>query len=521
MVQNDVSHFSTKDCPVTSTRRTFLRNASLTAAALALPRVASAAPAAPARKNIVYILIDDLGKHFIERSGGDGAKTPHINKIADTGLRFTNAYSMPQCTPTRTTFLTGQYPFTHGWINHWDVPRWGCGTHFDTEKNPSVGKVMQSAGYATACAGKWQIDDFRVKPDAMQTAGFGQSCMWTGYESGVRASGERYWEPYINTNGGKSKTHTGKFGPDVCNDFLCDFIRKQKDGKKPFFVYYPMILTHGPNTTTPRNKGETGLSRVAIFREMVEYTDVLIGRITKAVADSGQTKDTIVVFMTDNGSSGSVTANLNGRLVKGGKGRDTESGINSPLFVSCPGTVPVGVRDTLVDLTDLLPTFAEIGGATLPKQFKLDGRSIAKVLTGEKKDAPREWICALGHGAARVSAKTGRVMPVKEWTLRVLRDKQYKGWAENRKITRLYDLKADPFEKNNLIDSKDPAIVAAIAKFQKGVDAMPKVDHGPIYTKLAPQPWDRKPKGAKEKKPKKSKAERAKERQERKKKEKE
>ncbi|MBT3278832.1 MAG: sulfatase-like hydrolase/transferase [Phycisphaerales bacterium] len=485
---------------MTSTRRTFLRNASLSAAALALPRIASA-KTAPARKNIIYILIDDLGKHFIERSGGDGAKTPHINAIADTGLRLPNAYSMPQCTPTRTTFLTGQYPYTHGWINHWDVPRWGCGTHFDTDKNPSVGKVMQSAGYVTACAGKWQIDDFRVKPDAMQTAGFEQSCMWTGYETGVRASNERYFDPYINTNGGKSKTHKGEFGPDVCNTFLLDFIRNQKDGKKPFFIYYPMILTHGPNTKTPRNKDKKP-DKTAIFREMVEYTDLLIGKITKALADTGQTKNTIVVFMTDNGSSASVVASLDGTKIKGGKGKDSEIGINSPLFISCPGTVPVGVRDTLVDLTDLLPTFAEIGGAELPTQYKFDGRSIAKVITGEAKDAPREWICAMGHGPARVDAETKRVMPQKQWTLRVLRDKRYKGWAENRKITRLYDLKNDPFEKNNLINSKDAAIVAAIAKFQQGVGTMPTVDHGPIYKKLAPQPWDKKTKAAKDKTPK-------------------
>jgi arylsulfatase A-like enzyme len=451
----------------------------------------TASAGAPKRKNIIYILLDDLGKHFIERAGGDGAKTPHINTIADAGLRFPNAYSMPACTPTRTTFLTGQYPYTHGWSSHWDVPRWGCGVHFDTDKNPSIGKVMQSAGYRTACAGKWQIDDFRVKPDAMQTVGFHESCMWTGYETGVEASAQRYFDPYVNTNG-RSKTHKGEFGPDVLNAFVRDFIRKQKDTKSPFFIYYPMLLPHGPSTKTPRNKDKTDLSNAETFREMVEYSDFLIGKIIKTLADTGQTKDTIVVFMTDNGTTGAYSANLNGHTVRGGKNQLTEAGVNSPLYVSCPGTVPVGVRDTLVDLTDLLPTFAEIGGAKLPKEFKFDGRSIAKVLTGEAEDAPREWICALGQGVASVDPATGRVMPKKDWMARVLRDKRYKGWAENRKITRLYELKNDPFEKTNLIGSNRPEVKAAIAKFQKGVDGMPKVDHGPIYKKLPPQPWDKK-----------------------------
>ena len=72
---------------------------------------------------------------------------------------FNNVYSMPQCTPSRVTLLTGQYPFRHGWVNHWDVPRWGGRAHFDETMNPSLGIEMKKAGYVTAIAGKWQIDD--------------------------------------------------------------------------------------------------------------------------------------------------------------------------------------------------------------------------------------------------------------------------------------------------------------------------------------------------------------------------
>ena len=117
--------------------------------------------------NIILILVDDLGKEWVTCYGADSIQTPNIDELAESGILFNNVYAMPQCTPTRTTFLTGQYPFRHGWVNHWDVPRWGGGAHFDETLNPSIGIEMKEAGYKTCIAGKWQIDDFRVEPDAM------------------------------------------------------------------------------------------------------------------------------------------------------------------------------------------------------------------------------------------------------------------------------------------------------------------------------------------------------------------
>lgn len=83
--------------------------------------------AAAPRPNILFIMVDDLGKEWISSYGAEGIRTPNIDKLAATGMKFNNAWCMPQCTPTRVTLLTGQYPFRHGWTNHWDVPRWGGG----------------------------------------------------------------------------------------------------------------------------------------------------------------------------------------------------------------------------------------------------------------------------------------------------------------------------------------------------------------------------------------------------------
>ena len=123
------------------------------------------------KPNILFILLDDLGKEWINCYGGEGIETPHIDALAEGGMLFHNAYSMPQCTPSRVAFLTGQYPYRNGWVNHWDVPRWGVG-YFDTKQYPSIARILQGAGYATGIAGKWQINDFREQPNVLLDNGF-------------------------------------------------------------------------------------------------------------------------------------------------------------------------------------------------------------------------------------------------------------------------------------------------------------------------------------------------------------
>ena len=103
-------------------------------------------------------------------------------------------------------------------------------------------------------AGKWQIDDFRVEPDAMDEPGFDDWCMWTGFETGNKPSANRYWNPYVNTRTDGSHTYTGQFGPDVYCDHLITFMHENKE--KPMLLYYAMTLTHDPLTTTPDTIGE-------------------------------------------------------------------------------------------------------------------------------------------------------------------------------------------------------------------------------------------------------------------------
>lgn len=452
--------------------------------ALSLP-AQSPSTAVARQPNILFIMVDDLGKDWIGYSGGENINTPNIDKLAAGGMQLTKVWSMPQCTPTRVTLLTGQYPWRSGWVNHWDVPRWGVG-YFDWAHYTTIGHVMKSAGYKTAIAGKWQINDFRLEPKALEKHGFDDWCVWTGYETGNPPSAKRYWDPYIHTREG-SKAYPGKFGPDLYCDFLIEFMKQHR--RDPMMLYFPMALTHSPLVHTPNKpKAKTKKGR---HIAMVEYTDHLVGRLTTAIADLGLSKDTIVIFTTDNGTSKRLRGSVAGQRPSGGKASKWEGGICQPFVVYAPGRVPAGTtRDTLVDFTDLLPTFAELGGGVLPKDHVVDGKSFAKVLLGQAKDGSRQWIMSLGHGPARMD-KLGVIGKV-PYTPRVIRDKRYKVWVDaERRITALYDLDQDPLERANLLPTKHQELASVLEKMRRVVTATPEIDGRPRYGKRLAQPWDR------------------------------
>ena len=475
-----------------STRRNFLRNIGLGSASLfTVPQISSPSPkkikTKNRRPNIVYIMADDLGKEWISCYGAEGIKTPEIDKLANSGIKFENFYCMPQCSPTRLSLLTGQYPYHHGWVNHWDVSLWGGGCHFDPGVLPSIGNVLKSAGYKTVVAGKWQIDDFRVEPEACKTAGFDEYCMWTGPEGGnSEISGQRYWNPYIHTKEG-SKTYQGKFGPDIFTDFLLNFMNKNKDD--PMFIYFPMCLPHRPLTTTPIKPNVSTDEEKYIA--MVEYIDHLTGRIVKMLDQLNIRENTIIFWTTDNGGAPVQYGIRNGIKVRGGKARTVEQGINVPFIVNCPGMVPQGVvSDALTDVTDILPTCAELANAEMPINYKNDGFSIADVILGDNKDSKREWIMAMG---GENNAKMTDAGPENEWYWRdrVIRNKRYKLYVgPDKKPTKLIDLEKDPWEESNIINSEDPDIKSVLIKLYDVVYQFPQKDNDFVCRPNPKQPWD-------------------------------
>lgn len=446
-------------------------------------------PVSGKKPNIIFIMVDDLGKEWVSCYGAKDIQTPNIDKLAAGGMQFSNAYSMPQCTPTRTTLLTGQYPWRSGWVNHWDVPRWGAGCHFDPQRNITFARFLKKAGYKTAAAGKWQLNDFRVQPDIMKDHGFDEYCMWTGYEADNPASSKRYWDPYIHTSEG-SKTYSGKFGEDVFMEFMTDFMKRNKE--QPMVIYYPMCLTHTPVTTTPHDK--KAKSKLDKFKAMVRYTDYLLGELVDTLDELGIRENTIIFWTTDNGTTHKIVGHLGDKAIKGGKAALSENGICEPFIVNCPGLVPAGVKtDALTDFTDMLPTFVELAGERVPEDIIIDGKSIAKLILGKAADSDRQWILGMGAHPAQLTADR-RVVGKVEHADRVIRNKRFKLWIEEAQPSRLYDLKNDPYEEKNLIDSDSPELVKAKDELIKVWKSFPAKDAAPNYTPLPPQPWDKKAK---------------------------
>jgi len=323
--------------------------------------VAAQRPATP--PNVIVILADDLGAKELGCYGHRQHRTPNLDALARGGVRFETCYATPLCSPSRVELLSGRYAFRTGWYNF--IGRATTRKERIEADLFTIADLAKSRGYHTAMAGKWQLGDIEKHPPMITDSGFDEYHAWDWPR---RA---RYWDPLTVVNGKKQEAAKGKYGPDLHNEWLTGFVRRQQG--KPFLAYYATTLTHEPWDPTP-------LDPKGGFAANLEYLDTVIGRLIKALDESELRRNTVVLFMGDNGTG------------KSGKGTTTELGVRVPAIASCPGLIPGGrvLRD-LIDFTDILPTVADLIGAPLPRDIAFDGRSFAPQLRGEPGN-PREWI---------------------------------------------------------------------------------------------------------------------------------
>lgn len=353
------------------------------------------------KPNVVLIMADDVSWEAFGCYGAEDYKTPNIDALATAGVRFAHAYSTPICTTTRVKLMTGQYNFRNY-------------THFGylNPNQKTFGHMMQSAGYKTAVAGKWQLNGlYNSLPghnDALRPgkAGFDEWMLWqvTTGKSIKDGGGERFWSPPLEHNGQMQTIaqNKDKYGPDLMCDFVCDFMKRSDD--EPFFVYYPMVLVHNPFVPTPDTIGDAPRNQDANkapkdkkaqkenFVAMVNYADTLVGRIVAQVEAMGQLDNTIIMFTADNGTNRSITSRWNGMNIKGGKGGMKDMGTHVPFVASWKGTSPAGVvQNDLIDFTDFYATLLEAAGVTRSADHPVDGRSFLPQLRGEPGH-PRDWV---------------------------------------------------------------------------------------------------------------------------------
>ena len=418
------------------------------------------------RPNIVFVLLDNVGKDWFRCYGSQEDQTPVIDQLAYTGLKFRNFYITPVCSTSRTMLLTGRYPFRTGWHTHHDSAIYGGG-HLDWNREIAFARVLRDAGYSTCIAGKWQVNDLfdPAQQDALRQHGFDEHCIFPEGKPGHPAHKKRYWDAFLQQNGKRINT-AGKFGPDVVADFAIDYMRRHRD--EPFLLFYPAILTHIPVTTTPLAPDETATPR-AQFAGMVRYADQLIGRLVDALEELNLRDDTILFVTTDNGTDNgtdqghpqSLGGRINGRVSSEGIYSLRESGINVPFIVSGPKWIRQGrASDALINAADVLPTLADLAGADLPRGVPIDGQSFASVVRDNSDAAwQRPWTFTQYS------------------TTRVIRDQRYKLYSTGE----FYDLAANPFETIDLAagatspdrPALDPDAARARQQLQSVLDAQP------------------------------------------------
>ena len=357
----------------------------------------------PEKPNILLILADDVGREVLGSYGGTSYPTPHLDRLARTGLRFEHAYSMPVCHPSRICLMTGRYPFRLG------HPVWG--TFPDQWEERTLPQVLKRAGYATAIAGKWQLTLLREDPEHPFRLGFDQYSLFGWHE------GPRYYEPLIWENGRIRSDVRGEYGPDVYVRFLTEFMERHRSG--PFFAFYSMALCHDvtDDLDEPVPFGPRG--RYDSYQEMVEAMDQRVGRLVEALDRLGLREKTLIFFTTDNGTPKRsiitardgklvrepVSSRLGERIIPGGKGDLTDAGTRVPTIANWKGTLPQGEStDAMLDFSDLLPTLADLGGAEIPPDQTLDGTSFAPLLRAEPGEG-RDWVFAEHRGRSWVRTR--------------------------------------------------------------------------------------------------------------------
>ncbi|MCP4175253.1 MAG: sulfatase-like hydrolase/transferase [Fuerstiella sp.] len=322
--------------------------------------------------NVVLIMADDSAVDNYSCYGSTYFSTPRIDELARTGAKFNHCYSEPVCTSSRVKIMTGR----DGYRNY---VRFGTLDRSET----TFGTVLQDAGYATAVAGKWQLQG-APNGSLAPECGFSSYCLWN-YPGTDRS---RFWHPSIVQNGRLLHTTERDYGPDIFLKFVTEFIHQNKN--RPFFVYYPMVLVHSPFVRTPDSLDGKAKS-LTLFRDMTAYADKCVGRLVDVLEEHGVRENTVVIYTTDNGTGRSLTYPFADEQRKGEKAYATEGGTHAPLIVNCPELVPAGtVSDDLVDFSDFLPTLADMTGAVLP-DVELDGRSFWPQCAGREGN-PRQWI---------------------------------------------------------------------------------------------------------------------------------
>ena len=383
------------------------------------------------RPNVILIMADDLGYGDLSCYGSKKNRTPELDKLAASGMRLTNFYSgATVCTPSRMALLTGCYPARLGWpggvMGHKMSSKTGLNPAI-----PTIAEIFKAANYRTALSGKWHLGE---APGFLPNdRGFEE----TYYIRSSNNQTKKLWQ----NNKLIADPFDNRLLTQLFTDAATKFIRTPSD--KPFFLYLPYTAPHFPAEAHPDWRGK---SNNEAYGDVVEELDARIGEIITALKETNQEKNTMVVFLSDNGPEGSQRPFNSAEPQRGGKWTSLEGGTRVPCLISYPGTIAAAqVNDEIVAAIDLLPTLTHFCG--IKRELKkdappLDGRIFWSAFSERDKSAPPRESLLFWEGWA-----TPQAIRVGSWKLYF---DEVKEIPATKSGPALFDLTKDPKEENNL-----------------------------------------------------------------------
>ncbi len=422
--------------------------------------------AQPNRPNILFILTDDFGYGDLGTYGGAFVPTPNLDRLAREGIQFRQFYvASPICSPSRTACLTGMFP-----------ARWRISSYLQTRKGnaecgqadfldpqaPSLARLLQAAGYATAHIGKWHMGGGRDVTNAPSILAYGfDECVstWESPNPHPDITATNWiWSPQDKV---KRWDRTAFFV-----DKTLDFLRRHPG--RPCYVNLWPDDTHTPFVPSPERKAQFAAANnpngEANFKGVLAEYDRQMGRLLEGVEQLGIASNTLILFSGDNGPLPTYGHRRTGGL-RGSKLSLYEGGIREPFLVWWPGHVPPGrVNErTVLAATDLLPTLCKLAGATIPVevQARLDGEDLSEALSGANPLRHRTLFWEYGRNTnsfAFPSAVGDRSpnLAVRDSGWKLLLNADGTG-------CQLYNLSGDPNERSD-ISAKHPEIVSRLSQ---------------------------------------------------------
>lgn len=373
-----------------------------------------------AKPNVIVIMTDDQGYGDLSCHGNPILKTPHLDKLANQSVNFSDFHVAPFCAPTRAALMTGRLA-ARGRV--WSTINNG-GNLSRTEV--TMAEFFKSSGYRTGQFGKWHIG--HTYPYRPMDRGFDE---WFGLGDAGVGTANDYW---ANDRVNDHYLHNGKweFEKGYCNDVFFDktmgFIKENKD--TPFFVYLATNAPHGPfsfpkewkNEYQGKVKGSTPWGSTADFFTTIARIDHNIGRLRKFLKEQNLSDNTILIFLTDNGTSGADSHKVFNAGMRGHKGTTFEGGHRVPCFIHWPagGMNTKTTVGALTSCTDLLPTLKDLCKLSDPKRTlnPLDGISLAGLLKNSKASWPeRTLVLHIQNGTTKPRKGVNTVVLHNKWRL--------------------------------------------------------------------------------------------------------